>query len=194
MKLLKRQLCILNAPQNAQARYILSCSVDNEKQLTGGERCQREITTRLNQALSEANKVITTINLVPARIAERLGHHDAIEPENQFTGNAVPSFTDLEKLIDIFGCSPDWLKFGENVPYPKSSKRRINWNRGGEKDINALLEPDNKGRKVSSINIFRVNESGNILILRELENSITTDFSSTNLQNKADSTTCLMSL
>ncbi len=72
----------------------------------------------------------------------------------------------------IFGCSPDWLKFGENVPYPKSSKGRINWNRGGEKDIDALLEPDNKGRKVSSIHIFRVNESGNILILREFENSI----------------------
>ncbi|UUF34511.1 hypothetical protein NQB69_25695 (plasmid) [Escherichia coli] len=73
----------------AQARYILSCSVDNEKQLTGGERYQREITARLNQALSEANEVITAINLVPARIAEQLGHHDAIESENWFTGNAV---------------------------------------------------------------------------------------------------------
>lgn len=165
----------------AQARYILSCSVDNEKQLTGGERYQREITARLNQALSEANEVITAINLVPARIAEQLGHHDAIESENWFTGNAVPSFTELDELSDIFGCSPDWLKFGENVPYPKSSKGRINWNRGGEKDIDALLEPDNKGRKVSSIHIFRVNESGNILILREFENSITTDFFSTNL-------------
>ena len=129
----------------AQARYILSCSVDNEKQLTGGERYQREITARLNQALSEANEVITAINLVPARIAEQLGHHDAIESENWFTGNAVPSFTELDELSDIFGCS------------------------------------DNKGRKVSSIHIFRVNESGNILILREFENSITTDFFSTNL-------------
>ncbi|WP_221410849.1 hypothetical protein, partial [Aeromonas jandaei] len=135
-----------------------------------------EITARLNQALSEANEVITAINLVPARIAEQLGHHDAIESENWFTGNAVPSFTELDELSDIFGCSPDWLKFGENVPYPQSSKGRINWNRGGEKDIDALLEPGNKGREVASIHICRVKESSKVPILREFESSRTTRF------------------
>ncbi|OCJ36776.1 hypothetical protein [Serratia sp. 14-2641] len=164
------------------ARYVLTQSVENQRAISGGERYQSEISDRLNQVLPAVNKVRTGPALTPAKVAEQLGHHDAVATENWFTGNAVPGFSDLNNLSELFGCSARWLKFGEQAPFPMNSQARINWKGGNAADVDALLAPDSKGNPVSYIRIIRLsNDAGNILILREFKDTLTTDFFYTNL-------------
>ncbi|EEK8235404.1 hypothetical protein G3X54_004915, partial [Salmonella enterica] len=164
------------------ARYILTQSVESQKNISGGERYQQEITERLNKILPIVNKVRKEPPLTPAKLAELLGHQDALAAENWFTGNGVPGFIDLNNLSELLGCCAEWLKFGERVPFPMSSQSRINWKGGNAEDVDALLAPDSKGNPVTFIRIIRLtNNAGNILILREFKNTLSTDFFYTNL-------------
>lgn len=164
------------------ARYILTQSVESQKNISGGERYQQEITERLNKVLPIVNKVRREPPLTPAKLAELLGHQDALAAENWFTGNEVPGFIDLNNLSGLLGCCAEWLKFGERVPFPMSTRSRINWKGGSTEDVDALLAPDAKGNPVTFIHIIRLaNSAGNILILREFKDTLSTDFFYTNL-------------
>lgn len=164
------------------ARYVLTQSVESQNNLSGGERYQLEITDRLNQVLPAANKISKAQALTPAKVAEQLNHHDALAVENWFTGDGVPGFADLNNLSELLGCSETWLKFGEGVPFPMNSSHRINWKGGCAEDVDALLAPDIKGNPVKFIHIIRLsNEAGNVVILREFKDTLTTDFFYTNL-------------
>ena len=63
-----------------------------------------------------------------------------------------------------------------------NSQSRINWKGGSTEDVDALLAPDAKGNPVTFIRIIRLtNSAGNILILREFKDTLSTDFFYTNL-------------
>ena len=164
------------------ARYILTQSVESKKNISGGDRYQHEITERLNNILPTVNKFRRGSPLTPAKLAELLGHQNALSAENWFTGNEVPGFIDLNNLSELLGCCAEWLKFGERVPFPMNSQSRINWKGGSTEDVDALLAPDAKGNPVTFIRIIRLtNFAGNILILREFKDTLSTDFFYTNL-------------
>ena len=72
------------------ARYILTQSVENQKNISGGERYQQEITERLNKVLPIVNKVRREPPLTPAKLAELLGHQDALALKTGLQGMKFP--------------------------------------------------------------------------------------------------------
>lgn len=158
-------------------RYILSEHIQNTKNTSSNESYQFETMKRLNLILQLANKVNAEKLFTPANIAEKLGHDNALIAENWFIGNSPPNFSELNNLSELFGCSSEWLKFGEGSPYPMSSTRNIDM-----LDIEQLLMPYEEKSPVACLHIIRLsNQNGNVRILREFKDTLVTDFYDINL-------------
>lgn len=178
----EKQASINERSMESHARYIVTNAVTNKIKLRGSEMYQQELTDRLNYLMSLVKNVPTEVNLHPALLAERLGEENPLNVMNWFSGHATPDFKQIEHLAQYTGCNPEWLKFGTNRPFPIKPMQRINIKGEGYSDALNLLEPGFKERSIQKINIMRMNnEAGNILILREFENSLNTDFFMTNL-------------
>ncbi|WP_238581559.1 helix-turn-helix domain-containing protein [[Haemophilus] ducreyi] len=52
-------------------------------------------------------------------IAEKLGHNNPTQVNAWFTGEALPSFNEMEQLSFLFGCNANWLKHGVGELYQR---------------------------------------------------------------------------
>lgn len=113
-------------------------------------------------------------------MAVELGIEDLGLVANWFSGDVLPSFTELQRLSKLFGCRADWLIHGEGDVYEWNSGVRMHGT--GRSAVKHLLRPDSDGNKVTDIRLLREDSDiGALLILREFENTRYVDAFWTNL-------------
>ncbi|MEQ4691617.1 MULTISPECIES: FitA-like ribbon-helix-helix domain-containing protein [Providencia] len=174
---IEKEAAMTERSMEGYIRYILNEHIQNKKNTSSNESYQFETMKRLNLIIQLANKVNSEKLFTPANIAEKLGHNNALISENWFIGNDPPNFSDLNNLSELFGCSSEWLKFGEGSPYPMALPRNID-----TIDTEDLLSPYEEKYPVSCLHIIRLsNNTGNIRILREFKDTLITDFFDTSL-------------
>ena len=76
---------------------------------------------KLSFILSEAQAVDSFNTPSISRVAEALGYNNVINVEGWFEGRKEPSFEELNKLAEYFGCQKGWLIHDEGKPFKKES-------------------------------------------------------------------------
>lgn len=164
-----------------EARYALLKWIAPPEQVYSGEELYRqEVSGRLNTVLRKTNQFRNYKPLVPSNVAVELGIEDLGLVANWFSGDVLPSFTELQRLSKLFGCRADWLIHGEGDVYEWNSGVRMHGT--GRAAVKHLLRPDSDGNKVTDIRLLREDSDiGALLILREFENTRYVDAFWTNL-------------
>lgn len=72
---------------------------------------------RLERLLHDYNQTHSN-QINQAHIAYVLGYDHAFSVERFFSGKDTPSFSELKRFSDFFGCNEDWLATGLGTPYP----------------------------------------------------------------------------
>lgn len=107
----------------------------------------------------------------PAQVAELAGESHANATLAAFAGEAAPTFDLADRIAQVLGVSPEWLKYGTGQPYPARQ-----WNLRGEAGkVAAALAPGDAG--LSCVHLLRVNdEHGDLYIVREYDDSTPAEF------------------
>ncbi|ECW1494770.1 hypothetical protein OC150_004257 [Salmonella enterica] len=164
-----------------EARYALLKWIAPPEQVYSGEELYRQaVSGRLNTVLRKTNQFRNYKPLVPSNVAVELGIEDLGLVANWFSGDVLPSFTELQRLSKLFGCRADWLIHGEGDVYEWDSGVRMHG--AGRAAVKHLLRPDSDGNKVTDIRLLREDsDTGALLIIREFENTRYVDAFWTNL-------------
>ena len=164
-----------------ESRYALLKWIASPEQVySGEERYRQYVSGRLNAVLNKTNQYRNYRPLVPSNVAVELGIEDLGIVANWFSGDVLPSFTELQRLSKIFGCRADWLIHGEGDVYKWEAGVRMHG--AGRSAVKHLLRPDSEGNKVTDIRLLREdNSTGALLIIREFENTRYVDAFWTNL-------------
>jgi len=121
---------------------------------------------KLNFILSEAQAVDSFNTPSISRVAEAFSYDNVITVEEWFEGRKEPSFEELSKLAEYFGCQKSWLIHGEGKPFKKE-----NFKFGFDIKDNAerLLESCNE-REVKSLWFARNNTVyGELVIIKHYD-------------------------
>lgn len=81
----------------------------------------KSLAHKLSFILSEAQAVDSFTTPSISRVAEALDYHNVITIEDWFEGRKEPSFEELNKLAEYFGCQKSWLIHDEDKPFKKES-------------------------------------------------------------------------
>lgn len=164
-----------------EARYaLLKWVAPQEKVYSGEELYRKAVSNRLNSILQKTNKLCNYEPLLPSNVAAELGIDDLGLVANWFSGDALPSLTELQRLSKMFACSADWLIHGKGDVYEWKSGVRMYG--AGRIAVKHLLRPDSDGNKVKTIHLLREDSHiGALLILREFENTRYVDVFWTNI-------------
>lgn len=118
---------------------------------------------KLSFILSEAQAVDSFNTPSISRVAEALSYDNVVTIEDWFKGRKEPSFGELKKLAEYFGCQADWLIHDENKPF---KKELFEFGSDIEDNVRRLLNADNKS-EVRSLWFARNNtENGELVIIK----------------------------
>lgn len=122
---------------------------------------------KLSFILSEAQAVDSFNTPSISRVAEALGYNNVINVEGWFEGRKEPSFEELNKLAEYFGCQKGWLIHDEGKPFKKES---FEFGFDIKDNAERLLEGCNES-KVKSLWFARNNTVyGELLIIKHYDN------------------------
>ena len=122
---------------------------------------------KLRFILSEAQAVDSFNTPSISRVAEALGYNNVINVEGWFEGRKEPSFEELNKLAEYFGCQKGWLIHDEGKPFKKES---FEFGFDIKDNAERLLEGCNES-KVKSLWFARNNTVyGELLIIKHYDN------------------------
>lgn len=160
----------------AQVRYcIQQCVQSEEDKKTGSELYRADISKRLIKLLNDANKINKKYSkLEPTHIAEEMNYENVGTVTDWFSGDVLPSLSELKELSKIFGCSSNWLIHGDLPVYPQ--RAGVDLHTYGRYAVRELSTPDEQGNKVKAIHLVREDdETGSLLIIREFEGTRNVD-------------------
>lgn len=121
------------------------------------------ISQKLQFILSEAQAINSLYTPSISRTAEALGYDKAGLIEDWFKGRKEPSFEELKKLAEYFGCQTDWLIYDENKPF---KKELFEFGSDIEDNVSRLFEADNE-REVRSLCFARNNtKNGELIVIK----------------------------
>ena len=165
---------------NAEAQYRLEASFKSNEG-SYSEALNRlkdffDAHLRSNRLISLAHKLSFILNEAQAvdsfntpsisRVAEALGYDNVITIEDWFEGRKEPSFEELNKLAEYFGCQSDWLMHDENRPFVKE---QFEFGSDIEDNANRLLK-GNDNNEVKSLWFARNNtENGELVIIKHFD-------------------------
>jgi plasmid stability protein len=136
----------------AEARQAIRAWV--EPQLSRDARSGRALAVgqRLSHLLAEINRFTSGAPVPVSQIAEAMGLSHASAAQSWFAGEEEPSFTDLDRLVRVFGCDRDWLVHDRGAPFP-SRYARIPENPA--KAVAWLLKPPADGGAPPRLSLVR---------------------------------------
>ena len=159
----KRNGHTLNAELNMRLKDSLSTPTQgNQKQALEDiygffENYQKnrrlvDVSSRLHLLVNETNKLHELPLINPSLLAYQLDFASAGMVEAWYEGRLEPTFNELKKVAEFFGCCEEWLLFGMGTPY---QVKKLPSYDNFDNFLNFMIEPDQPYRTLIGIHLIR---------------------------------------
>lgn len=126
----------------------------------------RLLANKLKFLLSEAQAANSLYTPSISRVAESFGYDRVGMIEDWFEGRKEPSFDELKRLAEYFGCQSDWLMHDESRPF---MREQFEFGSDIEDNANRLLKGSD-GNEIKSLWFARNNtENGELVIIKHFD-------------------------
>ncbi|MFM0729327.1 hypothetical protein PQQ52_02370 [Paraburkholderia sediminicola] len=150
----------------AEARFALRSWVEPLMQRHVRSARRAEVAARLTDLLDQVNKAHHGRSIKPSHIAQAIGEDYAEHVENWFTGEAEPSFGQLEAVACYLGAVPAWLQHGDRCKFPVDTYRLSD----DPAEATQWLLDIGSDKPVQFLHIVRQNnEAGQLTIVKQYE-------------------------
>lgn len=157
--------------REAEARVALKAWVSPESTpLDHATQYRMAVATRLQYALDQVKaNVMGFSELSPSVLAELAGETSASQVVAGFHGETDLPFSMVERLSDLLGVAPKWVKHGNGAPYPMPLMRLT---RSVKEGVDELLGTE----PLRMLHLLRADdESGALYVIREHKDSARCD-------------------